>query len=211
MHNFNPRAYVRHDTVHTRNHLRYHISIHVPTWGTTSYYYTQQYCRHFNPRAYVRHDVDWFTSCKTSVFQSTCLREARQMQQHVRNVQRIFQSTCLREARLDYLQDEIDFYLFQSTCLREARHWNEASRWYDCNFNPRAYVRHDFYRYFIMQWLLYFNPRAYVRHDYNLVLNPTQYMISIHVPTWGTTQMLGANEDDFNFNPRAYVRHDEWV
>ncbi len=57
MQNFNPRAYVRHDSGRT--------------WFSASW-------SNFNPRAYVRHDHLGSTPCAGfSGFQSTCLREAR--------------------------------------------------------------------------------------------------------------------------------------
>ena len=55
------------------------------------------------------------------------------------------------------------------------------------NFNPRAYVRHDWRGANIRAQMANFNPRAYVRHD------------------WG----FGSGDPGHpHFNPRAYVRHD---
>jgi len=97
---------------------------------------------------------------------------------------------------------------FQSTCLREARLSRGKGHNPACNFNPRAYVRHDALSRVRLErfgfqstclrearllmppeppLLFHFNPRAYVRHD-----PPYPIIASVLL----------------NFNPRAYVRHD---
>jgi len=77
--------------------------------------------RYFNPRAYVRHDEIGTPSKGGAVFQSTCLREARRLGPTLIPEPPGFQSTCLREARPSGV-------------------WTPSG---DCDFNPRAYVRHD--------------------------------------------------------------------
>ena len=115
---------------------------------------------HFNPRAYVRHDNWQRWIYATSKFQSTCLREARQVA-----LNRFF-SLLNFNPRAYVRHDVVESvkegeHQFQSTCLREAR----LKR---CNI-----------------WLIstYFNPRAYVRHDITLKGTVPEGMISIHVPT----------------------------
>jgi len=56
--NFNPRAYVRHDS------------------GSAGW---RAIATYFNPRAYVRHDVVLNGIIVRFIFQSTCLREARRI------------------------------------------------------------------------------------------------------------------------------------
>ena len=76
---------------------------------------------------------------------------------------------------------------FQSTCLREARH-------------GRINVHRD---------LENFNPRAYARHDDIDTEQTILEIISIHVPTRGTTiPGQRPHQSVTNFNPRAYARHD---
>ena len=76
-------------------------------------------------------------------FQSTCLREARHLMEHIPQMGLRFQSTCLREARPVRLLARANRRQFQSTCLREARRDLPRLRGRDAHFNPRAYVRHD--------------------------------------------------------------------
>ena len=78
-----------------------------------------------------------------SVFQSTCLREAR-LAEHLLPPDKLpFQSTCLREARpLAPTSLSVDGE-FQSTCLREARPGEVVNLTERLDFNPRACVRHD--------------------------------------------------------------------
>jgi len=51
------------------------------------------------------------------------------------------------------------------------------------NFNPRAYVRHDFVVVVVAFREENFNPRAYVRHDIEFLHGRIVDLISIHVPT----------------------------
>ena len=47
-----------------------------------------------------------------------------------------------------------------------------------------------------------------MRHDFFIKPFCVFQVISIHVPTWGTTRLDVSCGSIFNFNPRAYVRHD---
>jgi len=51
------------------------------------------------------------------------------------------------------------------------------------NFNPRAYVRHDYLLPLHYYVGCNFNPRAYVRHDAIGWIEMILIHISIHVPT----------------------------
>jgi len=51
------------------------------------------------------------------------------------------------------------------------------------NFNPRAYVRHDWGLSSLIWVSRDFNPRAYVRHDGYRPDHQHPAVISIHVPT----------------------------
>ena len=142
--NFNPRAYVRHDRGSGRRR-----------WDGYD----------FNPRAYVRHDSAGSLCSAASLFQSTCLREARLQLNGTAKSLGVFQSTCLREARRLTFYFNPTTILFQSTCLREARRSEASTTTNGSNFNPRAYVRHDNGGGKRRVVDRHFHPRAYVRHD----------------------------------------------
>ena len=75
-------------------------------------------------------------------------------------------------------------------------------------FNPRAHEGHDI-RLFSLEILPnYFNPRAHEGHDSAKVINPSPIIISIHVPTRGTTRRCSCWITFGNFNPRAHEGHD---
>jgi len=120
--NFNPRAYVRHDRPPGSPQFD------GPFQSTCLREARRGVCRrgngppNFNPRAYVRHDMTRTMTIRSAQFQSTCLREARRMCGRTFAAVIPFQSTCLREAR----------HCVVPTCGRSI-----------CDFNPRAYVRHD--------------------------------------------------------------------
>ena len=165
---FNPRAYTRHDSTRLRR-------------GAAGQGF-QSTCLHearrlrgdvhgdggdFNPRAYTRHDGgDDFMVGQWILFQSTCLHEARLRITGWRARANRFQSTCLHEARHARCGGRRRQRRFQSTCLHEARPWSRTG------FQPTGY----------------FNPRAYTRHDVTSCAVDMSILISIHVPTRGTTQ-----------------------
>ena len=72
---------------------------------------------------------------------------------------------------------------FQSTCLREARPRGCPAPQHPGDFNPRAYVRHDWSAEVQEAIEADFNPRAYVRHDVGDPEDEGGVGISIHVPT----------------------------
>ncbi len=120
---FNPRAYVRHDSMTTP-----------PRSSAPS---------DFNPRAYVRHDIHDLRPVAFSKFQSTCLREARQerLQRRRGGLRNFNPRAYVRHDLTSSVSSGIS--AFQSTCLREARPRCRSSWRRPGNFNPRAYVRHD--------------------------------------------------------------------
>ena len=146
-------------------------------------------CRsaNFNPRAYARHDIPipaWCPKRGISIHVPTrgttsrpgSVPGAAEISIHVPtrgttsqscqpHSSRLFQSTCLREARHDAPATVRLRCLFQSTCLREAR---------------RMIVQHG-------TPPTHFNPRAYARHDGGGGPYGRGTLISIHVPTRGTT------------------------
>ena len=144
------------------------ISIHVPAWGTTTYYFfntsIQQFqstfprgerlmtyvhisqSLHFNPRSRVGNDGHWLVSQENIT----------QISIHVPAW-----GTTFRIHRTYITQQ------FQSTFPRgERRH--RGSPFTVC---------------------LYFNPRSRVGNDVGAWLSSIRFCISIHVPAWGTTRL----------------------
>ena len=60
------------------------------------------------------------------------------------------------------------------------------------NFNPRSLVGNDMNPPIPVRCLLNFNPRSLVGNDTGEALAVRCVVISIHVPSWGTTEMYGA-------------------
>jgi len=205
---FNPRAYVRHDT---------------PAPARS------QDDRDFNPRAYVRHDFRALNCSIRLVFQSTCLREARQTMDLCEGQDVYFNPRAY--VRHDRSRSATRRRMpFQSTCLREARRSCCDDRRRAGYFNPRAYVRHDVRGRVIPNSFAYFNPRAYVRHDFicgayygevtfqSTCLREARLALDDYEGDLTGFQSTCLREARLcvssvpaprpHFNPRAYVRHD---
>ena len=76
------------------------------------------------------------------------------------------------------------------------------------NFNPRAHEGHDTKNYVSSTLTLDFNPRAHEGHDTHSQRSSDPPLISIHVPTRGTTRCRGGSDNVADFNPRAHEGHD---
>ena len=55
-------------------------------------------------------------------------------------------------------------------------------------FNPRSHVGNDSSAISLPEVTFYFNPRSHVGNDVLLSFHKHCFPISIHVPTWGTTE-----------------------
>ena len=78
------------------------------------------------------------------------------------------------------------------------------------DFNPRAHEGHD-KRLPDLRAVPYdFNPRAHEGHDQVPLHKYLNVVISIHVPTRGTTQAARWGLSVMYFNPRAHEGHDVW-
>ena len=142
-------------------------------------------------------------------FQSTCPRGARRRPGMRIQHSVTFQSTCPRGARPPVRQNGSYIQKFQSTCPRGARRRSRHS----------------------VLDLGYFNPRAHEGHDIVCTMKILHKIISIHVPTRGTTADFPSFEAVLlfqstcprgarrfrsvyqfhvvrNFNPRAHEGHD---
>ena len=123
-----------------------YISIHAPTWGaTTLMVATTVTDIHFNPRTYVRCDVK--SLYPDATYQIISIHAptwgATPSLGNLDFLSFLFQSTHLREVRQLLTGTSCSVNKFQSTHLREVRpNGNNLSAvlW---DFNPRTYVRCD--------------------------------------------------------------------
>ena len=80
------------------------------------------------------------------------------------------------------------------------------------NFNPRSLVGNDSQYQPVLRSLQDFNPRSLVGNDGESSLETQIYIISIHVPSWGTTRTDGnRSTHNHDFNPRSLVGNDEEI
>ena len=125
----------------------------------------------FNPRAHEGHDRSVAYSVAPGTFQSTCPRGARL-------------DVSLENGRIQLISIHVPT---RGTTRCIPREWPDSTY-----FNPRAHEGHD---PLMMQGLIplpYFNPRAHEGHDFFELFCNFVCEISIHVPTRGTTFVLGA-------------------
>ena len=185
---FNPRAHEGHDRTLFGRAKNHSISIHVPTRGTTKWFFTNYYMYdisihvptrgttlqpkepttvcYFNPRAHEGHDhgsEQGSPDCNISIHVPT-RGTTRVLKVVLPLVQ--FQSTCPRGARRRRRHQTLPLQPFQSTCPRGARLLFSLSFLLFFHFNPRAHEGHD---------------------KINNYLRSRKPRISIHVPTRGTT------------------------
>ena len=146
-----------------------------------------------------------------------------------RRCRRIFQSTCPRGARR-FALCWISCTKFQSTCPRGARLCRRQHHPCILYFNPRAHEGHDFHpartrkaRKFQSTcprgarhetWLTILNSSVISIHVPTRGTTPVcfarnqRFGISIHVPTRGTTRCSTTSDKYNDFNPRAHEGHD---
>ena len=145
------------------------ISIHVPAWGTTLrtlelmsiLRFQSTFPRGERPRKdTVRFILDNFNP-RSRVGNDNCRTKRRRVCAR-------FQSTFPRGERLLLRRRCLKNSVFQSTFPRGERHWSHNQPANDRNFNPRSRVGND---------------------GLKLCLVPVQ-KISIHVPAWGTTEIV---------------------
>ena len=106
----------------------------------------------------------------------------------------LFQSTFPRGERRSLLRDPLD-----SMHFNPRSHVGNDSKFSPVlrllpYFNPRSHVGNDRLVYPVLRLLPYFNPRSHVGNDQFAIIVCICVVISIHVPTWGTTQ----NPDHIN-------------
>ena len=158
----------------------------MPTRGTTRPKYDRDNKINFNPRAHEGHDLRLWI----------CILISRDFNP------RAHEGHDLSDVFV------IFFRQFQSTCPRGARPPRGICHPPDCNFNPRAHEGHD-PKYNSAASLFSFQstcPRG-ARHP--KLPCSRSLIISIHVPTRGTTYRECNPITTRHFNPRAHEGHDD--
>ena len=119
---------------------------------------------------------------------------------------------------------------FQSTFPRGERRFLRGGSRLVSYFNPRSLVGNDAIDIKFYVPKIDFNPRSLVGNDEQAEARQWQHAISIHVPSWGTTQCLAntrrmrlfqstfprgerrrrwiCSTEEGNFNPRSLVGND---
>ena len=82
---------------------------------------------------------------------------------------------------------EINVSIHVPVKARHARHWQ---RQHQAGFNPRAHTGRDFLKPRLLACCRCFNPRAHTGHDIMVWIQIALDLVSIHVPTRGTTQQV---------------------
>ena len=161
--NFNPRAHEGHDAPALLPGGCTPISIHVPTRGTTHAPAPVHVSNYFNPRAHEGHDLRKTSRLNRWIFQSTCPRGAR------------------RQVGTHIIKFVISIHV-PTRGTTTALH----RRVVRLNFNPRAHEGHDVMMLCVMLTSLFQStcPRGARPDD---VVRNANIIISIHVPTRGTT------------------------
>ena len=128
------------------------------------------------------------------------------------------------------VQSKVIHMLFQSTFPRGERRSLLRDPLDSMHFNPRSHVGNDRLVYPVLRLLPYFNPRSHVGNDQFAIIVCICVVISIHVPTWGTTGLEQTYTDissfqstfprgerrvvrnigniHYYFNPRSHVGND---
>ena len=97
------------------------------------------------------------------------------------------------------VQSKVIHMLFQSTFPRGERRSLLRDPLDSMHFNPRSHVGNDRLVYPVLRLLPYFNPRSHVGNDQFAIIVCICVVISIHVPTWGTTGLEQTYTDISSF------------
>ena len=150
--------------------VNYRISIHVPTKGTTHTPLTTYgaLC-YFNPRTHEGYD-----NCADAFF---------------RDIGNFNPRTHKGDASTSRGSPSISL-VFQSTYPRRVRQYLKGDGWVYENFNPRTHEGYDHKLFALSNTLRHFNPRTHEGYDTDIYEKYDGSLISIHVPTKGTTVYL---------------------
>ena len=162
---------------------------------------------YFNPRAHEGHDSDIAWIHRHQPISIHVPTRGTTNYSQVDNSSVVFQSTCPRGARHLYIcrlrQVVISIHVPTrgTTCI-----FVQKSPY--PNFNPRAHEGHDTATN-THRIPKDFNPRAHEGHDPQALSGDNGVVIiSIHVPTRGTTTDSSCPAASLDFNPRAHEGHD---
>ena len=142
------------------------ISIHVPTWGTT---------------------LSISTNLFALIFQSTFPRGERHHQPGYHYLLHSFQSTFLCGERRHITRMQLTTLHFNPRSRVGNDGWSYSDRICDRDFNPHSCVGNDTKCEKKLRSYPDFNPRSLVGNDDFYEEAAALYLISIHVPSWGTT------------------------
>ena len=145
------------------------ISIHVPTWGTT---------------------LSISTNLFALIFQSTFPRGERHHQPGYHYLLHSFQSTFLCGERRHITRMQLTTLHFNPRSRVGNDGWSYSDRICDRDFNPHSCVGNDTKCEKKLRSYPDFNPRSLVGNDDSKHPRHCFFSISIHVPSWGTTQCL---------------------
>ena len=164
------------------------ISIHVPTWGTT---------------------LSISTNLFALIFQSTFPRGERHHQPGYHYLLHSFQSTFLCGERRHITRMQLTTLHFNPRSRVGNDGWSYSDRICDRDFNPHSCVGNDTKCEKKLRSYPDFNPRSLVGNDESDTSDMISSKISIHVPSWGTTDYRHTgSKDRKNFNPRSLVGND---
>ena len=168
----------------------------------------------FNPRSHEGNDNSFIVllSC-FYIFQSTFPRGERLIQMSANLSSVVFQSTFPRGERQNSLSEYKDKNGFQSTFPRGERRVSIFTpRRRPNNFNPRSHEGNDVNLLIVTPLLLisiHVPTRGTTRKPFP---HFNRYIISIHVPTRGTTSRSSSIlVAGFDFNPRSHEGNDSKI
>ena len=149
--------------------LLFVISIHVPTWGTT---------------------LSISTNLFALIFQSTFPRGERHHQPGYHYLLHSFQSTFLCGERRHITRMQLTTLHFNPRSRVGNDGWSYSDRICDRDFNPHSCVGNDTKCEKKLRSYPDFNPRSLVGNDDSKHPRHCFFSISIHVPSWGTTDIM---------------------
>ena len=116
-----------------------------------------------------------------------------------------------------YLHDNLFYYRISvitsftknSHSPREKRPYSKTGYTQTSDFNPHSHEGNDLICSFSLTFLIDFNPRSHEGNDSVTAVKTYSAIISIHVPTKGTTfAILVVPFDLHDFNPRSHEGND---
>ena len=121
----------------------------------------------------------------------------------------IFQSTFPRGERLFFLSQNHKKHDFNPRSHEGNDTATNISLHFPLDFNPRSHEGNDESPHAHYKKVAHFNPRSHEGNDSDSVYSSIGTMISIHVPTRGTTVLVtNYKQKKYDFNPRSHEGND---